>query len=49
MKRVNYIKPDIGIREMDIAGGLCEDSPVTVSLEDLDESEPIDPNWDNLS
>ena len=48
MKRISYSKPKAEVRETDLTQALC-DSPVTLTIEDLEESDDFDPKWDNFS
>lgn len=46
MKRESYFKPEAVVFEHSLTQALC-DSPVTITIEDIEESEPFDPKWDN--
>lgn len=47
MKREKYFKPQVEVRELEIAAYLCDNSPVTLTIEDVEEADPFDPKWDN--
>ena len=49
MKRNRYFQPETEALELELIQGLCENSPVTLTIEDVEEADPFDPKWDNFS